>query len=297
MTLWALPEHAAAARALWREAPRVLAVYARRFGEFPFLEDKIGAVEAPFDGMEHQTLIALGPDFSLHPSGIYETLVHELAHEWWGNQVAARDWDDFWLHEGFASWAESLYVEDTIGPEAARAWLEAMRAEIENRRPLVAGRPRTSAEAYDHDLYVKGAWVLASLRWQLGDETFFRAVRRFAGEPGRGRLVDSAELERTVAETCACALGGFWDRYLRAAAPPRYRMERFAGAAGAAGDEIRLGWDDPALELALPVVVQGELRRIAMPGGAASFTVPAGAEVRVETAGRLLAEPAPVAGR
>ena len=289
MTFWALPEHAAPARAMWREAAVVLPIFARRFGEFPFLADKIGAVEAPFDGMEHQTLLALGDGLEPQSSGIYETLVHELAHEWWGNAVTARDWDDFWIHEGFATYAEVLYLEERFGAARARAHLEALRGEIANDEPLIAGRARTAAEVYDQELYVKGAWVLASLRWQLGDEVFFRAVRRFAGEPGRPRLVDSAELAATVAAECACDLKAFWQRYLRSAEPPRYRLEREARGKA---DEIRLAWDDPALEIALPVRVGRELRRIEMPGGAARFEAPRDLGVAVDVRGRLLAEPA-----
>jgi aminopeptidase N len=288
MTFWALPEHADAARALWREAPEALAILARRFGEFPFLEDKIAAVEAPFDGMEHQTLIALGDGLLPQASGLYETLVHEIAHEWWGNQVTARDWDDFWIHEGFATYAEILYVEEKLGVRRARRHLDSLAEEIGNLRPMVEDRPRTSAEAYDHDLYVKGAWVLASLRWQIGDDAFFRALRRFAGEPGLCRLVDSAELATIVAEECACELGSFWDLYLRRAAPPRYSVER---AALGTHDELRLAWDDPGFEVALPVRIGRELVRVEMAGGRGRVEVPPGLAARVETAGRLLAVP------
>jgi aminopeptidase N len=289
MRFWVLPEHVEPARRMWREAAAALPIFARRFGEFPFLADKIGAVEAPFDGMEHQTLLALGDGLEPYESGVYETLVHELAHEWWGNQVTARDWDDFWIHEGFSTWAEALYLETRFDADRARGFLEEIRAEIENREPLVAGRPRTAAEAYGHEIYAKGAWVLVSLRWQLGDDAFFRVVRRFAGESGEPRLVDSAELAAIAEAECACELDAFWERYLRRAAPPRYSLERTRAADR---DRIRLAWDDPALELALPVRVGGELRRVEMPGGSATFEVPAGLGVAVESRGRLLAQPA-----
>jgi aminopeptidase N len=290
MTFWVLRPDVAAARAAWREAPRALAVFARRFGEFPFLADKIGAVEAPFDGMEHQTLIALGNDFRTDRSGIHEVLVHELAHEWWGNKISARDWDDMWIHEGFATYAEVLYVEESFGALRARQYLERLRRAIANDEPLVAGRPRTAAEAYRNDIYPKGAWVLATLRWQIGDDAFFRVLRRFADDPpGACRLVDSAELERLVAAESGESLDWFWRRYLREAAPPRYALTRVALATH---DQIRLRWDDSRFELSLPLRVGGELRRVAMPGGAATLEVPAGVRVTLDLAGRVLAEEA-----
>lgn len=291
MTFWALPEHVDSARRLWRDAPTIVTLLARRFGEFPFLADKIAAVEAPFAGMEHQTLVAYGDDFEPDDFGFDETLVHELAHEWWGNKISARDWDDFWIHEGFATYAEVLYVEAMQGPARARDYLEGLRAEIDNQAPLVAGRPRTSAEAYSQDLYSKGAWVLASLRWAIGDNAFFAIVRRFADQPqGACRLVDSAELARIVTEESGLALDGFWERYLRRAELPRYRVERQpSGVPGR--DQIVLTWDDPSFALPLPVRVGGELRRIDLPRGRAAFTVAAGEAVVVEREGRILAEP------
>jgi len=287
MTFWALPEHRVAARAMWRTAPGILASMARRYGEFPFLDDKIAMVDAPLVGMEHQTLIAYGDDFRIDDSGIDETLVHELAHEWWGNAVSAADWDDFWLQEGFATYAEALYVEDRDGEAAGRAYLETKRDEIANLRPLVTGRPRTAGEAYDDDIYVKGAWVLQSLRWTIGDAPFFDVLRHFAAPPYLYGLVTHDDLARLVGERAGRDLDGFWNRYLRRADPPAYRVERRAG-----DGEVCLAWDDPAFEVPLPVEIDGELRRIELPGGRGCFPLAPDAPVEVITAGRLLAVPA-----
>ena len=289
MTFWALPEHEREARAMWREAPEILAAFARLFGEFPFLDDKIAMVEAPLLGMEHQTLVAYGDDFLVDPSGIDETLVHELAHEWWGNAVSVDDWDDFWIHEGFATYAEALYVEARDGAPAGHDYLEAKRELVENRRPLVAGRSRTAGEAYDDDLYLKAAWVLHSLRWQLGDAAFFELVRRFAAPPHRYGLVSRATLAALADEVAGGELAWFWQRYLERAEPPRWRMTRRAAVAG---DEVCFGWDDGRFALALPVRVGGELRRVEMPPGGTCIAVATGTEVEVVTAGRILAAPA-----
>jgi len=300
MSFWVLPEHRDAALRLWREAPRALEILARRFGEFPFLADKIGAVEAPFDGMEHQTLIALGDGLVPGPSGRYDVLVHELAHEWWGNKVTARDWDDFWIHEGFATYAEVLYVEAVDGAAAARDDLELRRIEIRNERPLTAGRTRTAAEAYEDDIYDKGAWVLATLRWQIGDDAFFRFLRRFSGDPPSAcRLVDSAEVERLAEEESGRDLGWFWERYLRRAGLPRWRESRQRGTTT---DQVCFRWSPPGFELALPLRVGATEpsavapERLEMPGGEGCLEVPSGTPVVVDPAGRILAEPAPAGG-
>jgi aminopeptidase N len=298
MTFWALPEHERAARAMWREAPRILATFARLFGEFPFLADKIAMVDSPLLGMEHQTLVAYGDDFVVDPSGIDETLVHELAHEWWGNAVSVADWDDFWIHEGFATYAEALYVEARDGEDAARAYLEAKRGEIWNERPLVVGRPRTAADAYQDDIYLKGAWVLHSLRWQIGDAAFFELLRRFAAPPHRHGLVSRATLAALADELAGDELAGFWRRYLERADPPKYQKRRRRSAPrGGAGDgnareEVCFVWDDPRFTLALPVRVAGALVRLEMPGGRGCLRADSTTPVEVDTAGRILADPA-----
>lgn len=299
MTFWALPEHARQARAMWRAAPAVLADFARRFGEFPFVDDKIAMVEAPLLGMEHQTLIAYGDDFVVDPSGIDETLVHELAHEWWGNAVSVADWDDFWIQEGFATYAEALWVETLRGAAAAGAYLEAKRPDIAHRQPLVAGRPRTAGEAYDDDIYVKAAWVLHSLRWQIGDDAFHELLRRFAAPPYRYATVTRDDLAALAEELAGAELDWFWARYLRRADVPTYTRARRGATTGAvatgsaaATESVCFAWDTPGFALALPVRVDGELVRLAMPGGRGCLDAPAGAVVEVDTAGRILAEPA-----
>ena len=117
LVFWSLPGAVNDAERLWRQLPGVLEIFGRRFGEYPFLADKLWAAHAPYLGMEHQTLIAYGGDFTDTEYGFDWLLAHELAHEWWGNKITASDWADFWLHEGFASYSEALLVLDTLGEE------------------------------------------------------------------------------------------------------------------------------------------------------------------------------------
>jgi aminopeptidase N len=291
MTFWALPEHVPAARAMWHQAPAILAEFARRFGDFPFPDDKIAMVEAPLLGMEHQTLVAYGDDFVVDASGIDETLVHELAHEWWGNAISVDDWDDFWIQEGFATYAEALWVEALHDAAAGRDYLEAKRGDIDNRRPLVAGRPRTAGEAYDGDIYVKAAWVLHSLRWQIGDAAFAELLRRFAGAPYRYGLVSRQTLAALVDEIAGDRLDWFWDRYLRRAEVPTFERLRRSAPPGGGEPEVCFAWDTPGFALALPVRVGDELVRVEMPGGRGCLAA-GDAPVEVDTAGWVLAEPA-----
>ena len=113
---------------MWRQMPEVLAVLGRRFGEYPFFADKFWVAQAPYLGMEHQTIVAYGAGFSDNEFGFDELLLHEVAHEWWGNKITAPDWGDFWIHEGFASYAEALYVLDTQGEERYLEYMQVLRS-------------------------------------------------------------------------------------------------------------------------------------------------------------------------
>ena len=288
MTFWAIPEHVEKARKLWATAPGIVAQMARRFGEYPFLADKLAVVEAPYKGMEHQTLVAWGGDFEPNEFGFDDLLLHELAHEWWGNKLSVADWADFWVQEGFATYAEALYVLDTQGEAKYLEYMRSIARRVRNREPVVGAPDSTAAGSYNGDIYTKGACVLHSLKWLVGDETFFSVLHRFAtDERFAYKLVSTADFERVVAEVSGRELPWFWRIYLHRAAAPEWTLKR--APAGAGRETIALAWDDPAFELPLPVEVGGEARRIEMPGGRASFEVDAGAPVAVDPGGRIYA--------
>jgi aminopeptidase N len=290
IVFWAIPEHFEQAKKLWTaEGARILEVLGRRFGEYPFLRDKFWVAEAPYLGMEHQTLVAYGAKFKDNAYGFDELLLHETAHEWWGNKITASDWADFWLHEGFGTYAEALFVLDTKGEDKYLEYMARLTRRLGNRTPIVRGRDVLSKDAYIPDIYAKGAAVLHTLKWELGDEAFFTVLRRFADaeHPEACRFVATADLERLVAEVGGRDIPWFWQRYLRRAELPRWSLSRGAAAGGT--ERVTLAWDDPAFELPLPIVVQGTARRVEMPHGKAEFDVPAGATVEVDPRGLILA--------
>jgi aminopeptidase N len=275
---------------MWQQMPGVLEVLGRRFGEYPFFDDKFAVVHAPYYGMEHQTVVAYGALFTDNDYGFDELLLHEVAHEWWGNKVSVSDWADFWIHEGFSVYAEALYVLDTLGEARYLDYMAGRRGQIDNEFPLVRGRNLTSNEAYSLDIYYKGAWVLHTLKWLLGDEDFFEVVWRFANDQKYAySLVSSKDLADLVHEVSGRDIDWFWDRYLFRKKEPEWRLDRQVDGDG---ESITLRWDDPDFELPLPVVVGGEERRIEMENGLARFRVEGSAAVEVDPLGRILAKSA-----
>jgi aminopeptidase N len=140
-------------------------------GDYPF--DAYGVVTIPGFAIpfEAQTLSIFGADVPL------ESLVlHELVHHWFGNSVTVADWEDIWLHEGFATYFEALWTEETEGEAAYHDEIRRLYGQAVN---LPAPGTPTRDGLFDATVYVRGALVLHALRVEVGDETFFDILRTF----------------------------------------------------------------------------------------------------------------------
>jgi len=234
--------------------------------------------------MEHQTIIAYGNDYrDLRYDWLHN---HELSHEWWGNLVTCRGWKDMWIHEGFGTYMQPLYLEKRRGRRAYEIELQRRRVEIRNEAPVAPREHQDSVGIYfggrgGNDIYYKGAWVLHTLRWLMGDEPFFQCLRRFcypteaaaaATDGSQVRLVDTRDFIDLCNEVAGIEHDWFFDVYLRQPVLPRLEQQL-------TGDVLRLRWvvpDDLPFELPVPVVVDGETVRVPMPAGAGSVNVAQG---------------------
>ena len=174
---YVLDEHYEKAKTHFNQVHRILKVYEEKFGEYPWYRDGFKLVESPYMGMEHQTAIAYGNAYKNDLAGGTDYIIlHEAAHEWWGNSITAFDLSDVWLQEGFATYAEALYLEDILGNSHYEDHLRYYRWLIKNKYPLIAVSGRRFFHFRKHgDVYTKGAWILHSLRMQLqNDQLFFR---------------------------------------------------------------------------------------------------------------------------
>lgn len=190
---YVLPEDLEKAKVSFAEVPRMLQVYGEAFGPFPFPKSKFALVETNFWGMEHSTAVAYGSSFPAWlkqnggtdkfagPDRFFDyILIHESAHEWWGNGVSAADWGDFWIHEGFATYAEGVYVEKTQGPERAEEYFAGDRRGVPAKGSLYRGKGTNSDEAYANIIYVKGCAVLHTLRQSVADDAaWWKSLRDF----------------------------------------------------------------------------------------------------------------------
>lgn len=283
VTYWVLPENKEKGKVLFEDILRQMAYFESIFGPYPFRADKYGVAETPHLGMEHQSIIAYGNEYKMDrwggDRGYDELHLHEFAHEWWANLVTCANWNDFWIHESFASYAQALYAEHVGGQ---KAYFTEMREQMHfaNRAAIAPREKRSTAEMYfgdvpgspGGDIYSKGAWVLHTLRWLIGDEAFFRALRRMAyPDPAKEKTTDGSACRfATTDEFLAIAekesgvdLDWFFEVYLRQPKLPVLvqRNEQ---------DGLHLEWTSPTGQpFPMPVEVQlgQEYVRVECPGG------------------------------
>ncbi len=278
-TFWVLPSRLEDARRVFPAFLDHVRFLEELLGPYPFRADKYGVAHVPFLGMEHQTIIAYGSDFGDaegNEVGYFDWLhFHELAHEWWGNVVTARDWKDFWIHEGAATYMGALYAEHLGGEPALNAAMAQMQEGIEGHQPIAWREPRTTEE-YNGDIYDRGGAMLHTLRYLVGDDAFFEILRTFiyptdelrrATEGRQTRLVDTDDFIRVAEDVSGRELNWFFDAYLYRSDLPRLEAE-------VVDDTLRLSWNVPAdARFPMPIDVQlGETtRRVEMTRGSAEI--------------------------
>jgi aminopeptidase N len=173
LDFYVLPEDLDKAKTQFAQAKGMIQAYQHYFGEYPFQKDGYKLVEVPYSGMEHQSAVTYGNHFTNGYLGRDWTgvgispkfdfiIIHESAHEWFGNSINAADVSDMWIHEAWATYLESLYVEYRWGHEAALKYLNGYKSKVRDQRPIVGERD----VLYDppEDQYFKGALFINTLR-------------------------------------------------------------------------------------------------------------------------------------
>jgi aminopeptidase N len=156
-------------------------------------------------------------------------VVHELAHQWFGDLVTCADWAHAWLNEGFADYFQSIYLEKTRGVDMMR-WDLYLRAEEyfeedenEYRRPIVDINYTHPDDLFDNTLYEKGAAMLHELRYLMGDEAFFRGIKDYLSTHSFAN-VDTHDFLRSMEESSGLSLGEFFEQSFHKAGYPEFEV-------------------------------------------------------------------------
>ncbi|WP_440979438.1 M1 family metallopeptidase [Sphingomonas pseudosanguinis] len=298
MFYWYLPGEKEKAERLFAEFAPTLDFFESTIGPFPFGDEKLGVVETPHKGMEHQTINAYGNEYAKAPEGFDWLFQHEFSHEWFGNQLTNVDWDDFWLHEGYGSYMQPSYGRWREGEARYAVMMDAQRGQIANKSPIVHDRSMTEQDVYEPakggpglDIYMKGSWMLHTLHNLIGDKAFWDVTRlavygRTDPKPGNfsPRYGSTKEYEGFVRQVTGKDYGWFFDVYLRQAAPPEIVETR-------EGDRLTLSWKVPGggpFPLPVEVKVGDRIEMLPMTDGTGTLTVPAGAHVVVDPWSKIL---------
>ena len=254
MDFWPLANHLEQAKKQFAQARPMIACFESWFGPYPWYADGYKLVEAPHLGMEHQSAVAYGNGFQngyrgRDLSGTGEGLkwdfiiVHESAHEWFGNNVTATDIADNWVHEGFANYAEGLYAECQDGKVAGAKYIVGSRRNITNRGTII-GNYGVNSEG-SGDMYYKGGSMLHSIRQVINDDAKWHAILRGLNTTFGRKTVSSAEVERYISTQAGIDLSKVFDQYLRSTNIPVLEYRVNGGTLSYRWTNVVQGFDMP----------------------------------------------------
>jgi aminopeptidase N len=202
----------------------MLQIYSQKFGPYPYLKEKYGHAEFSWGGgMEHQTVTSMGGGAMSSEN----TIAHELGHQWYGDKVTCKDWQNIWLNEGFASYCECVYREGKYGTADFKNYINNFMNQAKSAVGTIYVQNISSENEIFNSArsYKKGAIVLHMLRGIVGDDKFFQIMREFANEPGLAYNVATTEDFQRIAERVyGSSLNYFFKEWIYGDSYPKYTI-------------------------------------------------------------------------
>lgn len=220
---YVLRENEAKAKVHFEEVKPMLACFQEKFGAYPFIEDGYKLVETSYLGMEHQSAIAygnkykkgyLGYDYNGTGTGMFfdYITIHESAHEWFGNSITSADIADMWIHEGFTTYAEAVFVECQKGYETALKYVNGNKKRVSNRKNI-AGHYNVNNEP-DGEMYSKGALFVNTLRHILDDEEKWSKILYDYSTTFKKKIVTTQVVEQYFSKAFNMDLKPVFEHYI-----------------------------------------------------------------------------------
>jgi len=257
LDFYVTPGNLDGARRQFAQAKPMIEAYQHYFGEYPFKKDGYKLIEAPYSGMEHQSAVTYGNHFA---NGYLERdwtgvgispkfdfiIIHESGHEWFGNAVSAADVSDMWIHEGWTTYLEALYVEHTFGHDDAVRYLNGYKAKVRNREPIITDRGihRTPPQ----DMYFKGALFLNTLRSVVNDDERWWKLLHDLFQRFKYQNIMTEDLVSFVNAQLGKDLTPVFDQYLRRTEIPTLEL-----AFNPAEETLAYRWKADERAFAMPI--------------------------------------------
>lgn len=256
---YCLPENLEKAKKQFAQAKPMLVAFEKYFGPYPFPRDGYKLIEVPYSGMEHQSAVTYGNRFA---NGYLERdwtgvgvslkfdfiIVHESAHEWFGNAITASDVADEWLQEGWATYAECVYVEALFGYEDAIKYTNGYKPKVKNLTPIITTRGINAEPS--QDMYFKGALFLNTLRSAVNNDALWWKMVRDYSIRYRYRNIRTEDLLAFFNQRSGINLTPIFTQYLNRSALPVLELKFDEGKG-----TVDYRWKADVKDFAMPVKV------------------------------------------
>jgi aminopeptidase N len=263
---YVLPYNLEKAQKHFEEVKFMMNCFYDKFGAYPFESDGFKLVETPYLGMEHQSAVAYGNEYQkgylgrdLSGTGIGLKwdfiIIHETGHEWFGNSITARDIADMWIHEGFTSYSEAVYIECRWGKEEALQYLEGIRKNIGNHTRII-GNYGVNSEG-SGDMYYKGANLLNTIRSIYNDDALWWETLKNYSEQNRHKIITTQTTEDFFNAAIAYDLQPVFDQYLRYPDIPELQLKKKA-------KNLHYRWkaDVEGFDMPVDIIIKGKEVRL-----------------------------------
>jgi len=259
LDFYVLPGSLEKAKVQFAQAKPMIEAFERFFGEYPFKKDGYKLIEAPYSGMEHQSAVTYGNHFA---NGYLEKdwtgagistkfdfiIIHESGHEWFGNAISAADISDMWIHEGWTTYLEDLYVEHRFGREDALKYINGYKSKVRNREPIITQRGIHRSPS--QDMYFKGALFLHTLRSVVDDDERWWKLLRDLFQQFKYQNIMTEDLVQFFNGRLGRNLTPIFDQYLRRAALPTLEL-----AFNEKEGTLAYRWDAAERSFSMPIKV------------------------------------------
>ncbi len=225
---YVMPENLEKAKKQFQQVKPMMACFEKYFGKYPFISDGYKLIESPHNGMEHQSAVAYGNGYiggyrGRAPAAVGLKfdfiIIHETAHEWWGNSVTSKDIADMWIHESFGAYTEAIFVECQYGHDEALKYINGKKSNVLNDRPIIGTynvHKRGSGDMYD-----KGQLVLNTLRSVIDNDALWFSIVRGLAETFKYQTITADDVFKFINEKSAKNLSCFYEQYFRTTLVPQ----------------------------------------------------------------------------